>query len=102
MHSSNLVFPFLLQGGLLMFINYHHVHQIPLPMIEDQGQKQALVLYPLDSPSPINTIPNPLIMQEEVLCDKQNDLVYFDVGEYLVAFDSEIGTQDAGLSTQHV
>lgn len=57
-----------------MFINYHQVHQMSLPTIEDQGQKQTFVPYPLDSPSPINTIPNPLIMEEEVLCDKQNDL----------------------------
>jgi hypothetical protein len=74
MHSFNLVFPFVLQWGLLMFINYHQVHRMPLPTIEDQGQKQTLVPYPLDSPSPTNTIPNPLIMEEKVLCDKQNDL----------------------------
>jgi len=49
MHNSNLVFPFLLQWGLLMFIKYHHMHQMPLPTIEDHGQKQALVTCaPLD------------------------------------------------------
>jgi hypothetical protein len=61
---------------------------MPLPTIGDHGQKQAFVPYPLDSPSPTNTIPNPLIMEEEVLCDKQNDPANFDVGEYLVAFDA--------------
>jgi hypothetical protein len=50
----------------------------------------------LDSPSPTNTIPNPLTMEEEVLCDKQNDPTSFDVGEYLVAFYVEASTQDVG------
>jgi hypothetical protein len=41
-------------------------------------------------------------MEEEVLCDKQNVLVDFDVDEYLVTFDAEEGTQDASLVAQHV
>jgi hypothetical protein len=65
-------------------------------------RKQALVPSPLDSPSPTNPIPNPLTMEEEVLCDKQNVLVNFDVDEYLVTFDAEEGTQDASLVAQHV
>jgi hypothetical protein len=56
----------------------------------------------LDFLSPTNAIPNPLTIEEEVLCGKQNDLADFDVGEYLVAFDVEAGTQDVGLVVQHV
>jgi hypothetical protein len=41
-------------------------------------------------------------MEEEVLCDKQNVHVDFDVDEYLVTFDAEAGTQDASLVAQHV
>jgi hypothetical protein len=41
-------------------------------------------------------------MEEEVLCGKKNDLIDFDVGEYLVAFDAKARTQDVGLAAQHV